>query len=65
MDSKLRRITIFCTVIMLILVSGTAAGIYFLQKQGYRPASAAKGTNGANGTNGAKAADPEDRKSVV
>ena len=60
MDSKLRRITIFCTVIMLILVSGTAAGIYFLQKQGYRPASAAKGTNGANGTNGAKAADPEE-----
>ena len=57
MDSKLRRITIFCTVIMLILVSGTAAGIYFLQKQGYRPASAAKGTNGANG---AKAADPEE-----
>lgn len=45
MDSKLRRITIFCTVIMLLLISGTVAGIYFLQKQGYQPASAAKGAN--------------------
>ncbi len=44
MDSKLKRITIFCLVLMILLISGTLAGIYLLRKQGYRPPGAGEQT---------------------
>ena len=34
MDSKLKRITVICSVLMVLLIGATVAGIGILQKQG-------------------------------
>ena len=48
MDSKLKRITIACMMVMTLLVAGTLAGIAYLRQQGYQPAAApGKGQTGA------------------
>lgn len=48
MDSKLKRITIACMMVMTLLVAGTLAGIAYLRQQGYQPAAApGKGQAGA------------------
>ncbi len=49
MDSKLKRITLFCMVLMLLLISGTLAGIWLLQKEEYRPAAAQQQKEQAGG----------------
>lgn len=56
MDSKLKRITVVCATLMVLLIGATVAGIGILQKQG----GAAESMAGKKTQTGAAASEPAD-----